>query len=53
MPGDAAHDAEAVFRVGCKPPRVRTGKREPMESNAGIPVYDNLADFVDELDDAF
>ena len=51
MVGDSVRDAEAAVRAGCRPALVRTGKSEPVESTAGIPVFDSLTHFVAELAD--
>jgi len=52
--GDSFRDIEAARAVGAQPVLVRTGKgMRTLEKNAaalaGIPVFDNLSDFVDAL----
>ncbi|MDH5777772.1 MAG: D-glycero-beta-D-manno-heptose 1,7-bisphosphate 7-phosphatase [Gammaproteobacteria bacterium] len=51
--GDSLRDLQAAQAVGAKPVLVRTGKGErTIEKNeglVGIPIYDDLASYVDEL----
>lgn len=51
--GDSLRDLQAAQLVGASPVLVRTGKGERTLARAegleGIPVYDNLAAFVDDL----
>lgn len=51
--GDSLRDLQAAQQVGATPVLVRTGKGERTlakgEGLEGIPVYDNLADYVDHL----
>jgi D-glycero-D-manno-heptose 1,7-bisphosphate phosphatase len=52
--GDTAKDIEAANRVGCQPILVKTGKGELTlnklpELAKHVPIYDNLAAFVDRL----
>ena len=51
--GDSLRDLQAARSVGAKPILVRTGKGERTlakgEGLGGVPAYDNLAAFVNEL----
>ncbi len=51
--GDKLSDIQAALAAGARPVLVRTGYGRQIEKNeelpAGIPVYDNLLSFVDEL----
>lgn len=51
--GDSLRDLQAARSVGAKPVLVRTGKGERTlaggEGLDGVPVYDDLASYVDEL----
>ena len=53
MVGDSLRDLQAAQAVNAKPHLVRTGKGERTikkgEGLDGIPVYNDLSDFVNEL----
>ncbi len=49
MVGDSMRDVEAALSAGCRPALVRSGKPLPDELPAGLPVFADLAGFVDRL----
>lgn len=48
MVGDDRRDIEAAIAGGCSPAVVRTGKGDQWEPDEGVPVYEDLLDFVRE-----
>lgn len=48
MVGDDRRDIEAAIAGGCRPAVVRTGKGDQWEPDDGVPVYEDLLEFVHE-----
>jgi D-glycero-D-manno-heptose 1,7-bisphosphate phosphatase len=51
MVGDSDRDVEAALTAGCRAALVRSGKPVQAALQTGVTVFDNLSDFVRDLED--